>query len=166
MTYYSEELCLDSNRCYTWVIQDLFYDGICCVGDDTDGFFDIVIDGEVEKQGGDFGENDFVTFGNCDCAELKVEVDLPQSSNLEVWNWLMIDDFDQGVEIWSRSNYSNDWSPTTTFQCLDRNVCYVYYLDDVQSMGMSGNIVIEFDGETLYDGGWDGTGGYVDIGAC
>lgn len=139
---------------------------ICCSGDDTDGFYELTIDGELENEGSDFGENDFVTFGDCDCAKLIVELDLGDSSESEVWQSLMIDDGEYGVEIWSRSNHSIDWSPTTTLECLDPNVCYVYYLDDFSGGVVDGNIRVEFDGEELYDGGWEGSGGFVDIGAC
>ena len=124
------------------------------------------LDGETEKEGGDFAENDFVTFGDCECAELTIEVDLGEASESEVWQALMIDDDGLQVEVWSRSNFSKDWSPTTTLECLDANVCYVFFLEGVFGDVMNGNLRLVFDGEELYDGGWDGNGGFVEVGDC
>ena len=95
-----------------------------------------------------------------------IELDLVDLSESEVWQSLVIDDGDYGVEIWSRSNLSADWSPTTTLPCVDPNVCYVYYLEDLYGNSIDGNVRVEYDGEELYNGGWDGNGGFIDIGAC
>ena len=139
---------------------------ICCTEDGDDGFYELAIDGQMAKEGGDYGENDSYTFGNCNCAELTIELNLPDASQSEMWQSLMIDDGISGLEIWSRSTFSADWSEETTLNCLDPNLCYVYFLEDYGDDGSSGSLRIEFDGEELYNGGWDADGGFIDIGAC
>ena len=56
---YQELLCLEDG-CYTFTINDSFGDGICCAY--GEGYYELIVNGEIIATGGEFSSNESVTF--------------------------------------------------------------------------------------------------------
>ena len=58
-TLYESLLCLEDG-CYSFTISDSYGDGICCAY--GEGYYEIVVSGVVVANGGDFSDNETITF--------------------------------------------------------------------------------------------------------
>merc|ERR1711862_12439 len=61
-TSYTDEFCA-SDAAYTFVIKDSYGDGMCCGY--GQGSYTLTVNGNIVKEGGEFGGSESTTFGSC-----------------------------------------------------------------------------------------------------
>ena len=59
---YTTEICVDSDKCYTFIIYDEYDDGMCC--EYGNGSYRVYYNGVLEGSGGAFGAYEIVTIGS------------------------------------------------------------------------------------------------------
>lgn len=63
-----DSICVDTNECLTFIATDRWGDGLCC-NQQIDGYYKILIDNELQAEGGMFGNIDFA-FIDCGQGEI------------------------------------------------------------------------------------------------
>ncbi len=87
-TLHEWRVCLESAKCYDFIIYDSFGEGICC--DYGDGWYELVLNGNVVGYGGDFGDSETTQVGSdcpAPCPDETVEIRIFTDDNPEQTTW-------------------------------------------------------------------------------
>jgi len=94
-TNYQQSSCGTAGHCFTFSITDDYGDGICCYC--GDGYYKFYADGVLQKQGGNFGAIDEVTFCNTPtmsptpCSGVSIDLELKTDSYPGDTDYILLD---------------------------------------------------------------------------
>jgi len=130
-TSYNEEECVPTAS-YTFEISDTYGDGLCCSY--GSGSYKVTYNGVVEKEGGQFGSSESITFGSCNTpapvspapvnltpapivstptSPIASPVDSPVEDP-SVWDVIFEEGFEDGSEYFNNMDKRIFDNPTTT----------------------------------------------------
>jgi hypothetical protein len=156
---YTASRCAPANDCYTFSITDSEGDGICCGY--GQGSFEVIVEGQREGGGGDFGSENSVSFGQC--APPSVDVGLfVRTDAYPEDNRVTLTDQSTGERLWDFGfSLANRNSRGT--KSVDPRGCYVFEITDGYADGMccqygSGGFQLSYDGVAVKTGTEFGSG--------
>jgi hypothetical protein len=116
-------LCIPANDCYTVTINDSEGDGTCCGFVNSQGSFEVNIDGQRVGGGGEaFGFQDSVSFGRC---SVEVSLSLGSGAN-SIDTRVTLADQKTGERIWYYNSFLKANTNYSVFGSVDPKGCYVF----------------------------------------